>query len=137
MSAQQLLIRCLRAFLAGEGEAPLSAPLEESVDWRFLLELASWHRVVPLFYRSLRGGCRQAVPEPVVPQLEAQVRSALGRSLLLTRELLKLLKHFEAQGITAIPLKGPALAAFLYGEPALRQFIVVGDYICCSKARYE
>lgn len=122
MSTRQFLIRCLRAFLAVEGTPPLSAPIEEEVGWTFLLQLAAWHRVTPLLYRSLRRACPQAVPEAARSQLEAQVCSAAGQSLFLTAELLRLLKRFEAQGIPAIPFKGAALASFLYGDPALRQF---------------
>lgn len=122
ISTRQFLIRWLRAFLAVEGTPPLSAPIEEEVDWNLLLQLAAWHRVMPLLYRSLRGAPSQAVPESVLTQIEAYVRAAAGNSLFLTGELLRLLKRFEAQGIPAIPFKGSALAFFLYGDPALRQF---------------
>jgi hypothetical protein len=44
------------------------------------------------------------------------------RNLFLTGELLRLLNLFEAQGIFAIPYKGPALAAVAYGNLALREF---------------
>ena len=118
-STMQFLIRCLRSFLAVEGGPPFDGVIEEEkVDWNFLLQLASWHKVTPLLYRSL-----QAAPEPVLIRLKTSVRSALGHSLLLTGELLRLLKRFEAQGIPAIPLKGPALASFLYGDMALRQSV--------------
>ena len=119
MPTRQFLIRCLRAFLAVEGGPPFDGVIEEEkVDWNFLLQLASWHKVTPLLYRSL-----QAAPEPVLIRLKTYVRSALVHSLLLTGELLRLLKRFEAQGIPAIPLKGPALASFLYGDMALRQSV--------------
>ncbi|MCR4318909.1 MAG: nucleotidyltransferase family protein [Candidatus Brocadiaceae bacterium] len=117
-STMQFLIRCLRAFLAAEGEPPFDGVIEEEVDWTSLFQLASWHKVLPLLYRSL-----QAAPGPVLSRLKAYVRSASGHSLLLTGELLRLLKRFEAQGIPAMPLKGPALASFLYGDMALRQSV--------------
>jgi hypothetical protein len=43
------------------------------------------------------------------------------RNLVFTRELLKILNAFEEHGITAVPYKGPALAASAYGNLALRQ----------------
>ncbi len=119
---RQFLIRCLRAFLSGEGMPPLSAPIEGEVDWNSLIQLAAFHRVAPLLDRALRNGCPQAAPASVRVELAAYVRSASCRSLFLTGELLRLLKRFEAQGIPAIPWKCPALAVFLYGDPALRQF---------------
>jgi len=123
-STRQFLIRCLRAFLGVEGEPPFDGVIEEEVvDWNLLFQLASWHKVLPLLYRSLQGAGLQAATEPVLSRLKAYVRSALGHSLFLTGELLRLLKRFEAQGIPAIPLKGPALASFLYGDMALRQSV--------------
>lgn len=122
MFTQQLLIRCLQAFLAAEGTPPLRTSLEEEADWNALIQLAAFHRVAPLLYKSLRNTCPQVVPASVLTDLAAYVRSASSRSLLLTGELLRLLKRLEAQGIPAIPFKGPALACLLYGDPALRHF---------------
>lgn len=115
-SARQFLVDCLRAYLAREA-APLSTSLDET-DGEALLELAAFHRVAPLLHKSLR----EAAPQNMPPNLEAYVRSASSRGLLLTSELLRLLKRWEAAGVQAIPFKGPALAASLYGDPALRHF---------------
>lgn len=111
-SARRFLVDCLRAFLAGE-----AAPQVET-DGDALLELAAFHRVAPLLHRSLRGAGAQPPPS----KLEAYVRSASNRGLLLTGELLRLLKRWDAAGVQAIPFKGPALASLLYGDPALRHF---------------
>ena len=43
-------------------------------------------------------------------------------SLLLTGELLRLIKSLRESGIEAVPYKGPAIAAKLYGNQALRQY---------------
>ena len=80
-ATRQFLIRCLRAFLAVEGEPPFDGVIEEEkVDWNFLLQLASWHKVLPLLYRSLQGSGLQAAPKPVLSRLEAYVRSASGHT---------------------------------------------------------
>ena len=121
LSARQFLVGCLRSFLAVEGTPRLNAPIED-VDWDSLVRLAAFHRVAPLLDHALRNTRPHAAPASVLADLTAYVRSASGHSLLLTGELLQLLKRFEAQGIPAIPFKGPALAYFLYGDPALRQF---------------
>ena len=115
-ATRQFLVHCLRAYLTGE-TAPLPVPLDEA-DWDALIELAAFHRVAPLLHRSLRG----AGPHPPHPKLEAYVRSASSRGLLLTGELLRLLKGWDAAGVQAIPFEGPALAVRLYGDPALRHF---------------
>jgi hypothetical protein len=119
--SRQFLVNRLRAYLTGE-EIPPGTPVAEPVDWAALVPLAAFHRVAPLLERALRDGCPQAVPTPVRAELAAYVRTISQRSLLLTGELVRLLKQFEAEGIPAIPFKGPALAALLYGDAALRHF---------------
>jgi hypothetical protein len=121
LATRQFLVHCLRAFLAAEG-TPSETPPAEAVDWGSLVHLAAFHRVAPLLDRSLREGCPPAVPAAVRADLAAYVRSLSSRSLLLTGELVRLLKQLEAQGVLAIPFKGPALACLLYGDPALRHF---------------
>jgi hypothetical protein len=55
-------------------------------------------------------------------QLKVDNHENTKSSLFLTAELLRLLSLFEAQGIHAIPFKGPTLALSAYGDVALRQF---------------
>ena len=117
MSTRQFLVNRLRAYLAAELTPP-DTPLAEAVEWDSLIQLAAFHRVAPLLHKSLR----ETTPGNVPPSLEAYVRSASSRGLLLTGELLRLLKRWEGAGVQAIPFKGPALAASLYGDPALRHF---------------
>jgi hypothetical protein len=45
------------------------------------------------------------------------------RNLILTEKLVSLLQAFEAHGIPAVPFKGPVLAATVYDNLALREFI--------------
>jgi hypothetical protein len=44
------------------------------------------------------------------------------RNVFLTAQMYKILKALEARSISAVPFKGPALAAAVYGNLALRQF---------------
>ncbi len=41
----------------------------------------------------------------------------------MTAELCRILQSFEAAGIEVVPYKGPALAVYAYGNPALRRFV--------------
>jgi hypothetical protein len=43
-------------------------------------------------------------------------------NLVRTGELLRLLRKFQARGISVLPFKGPTLAAYAYGSVSLRQF---------------
>ncbi len=107
ISARHFLIACLPSSLAAEPPPP-GTFFESSAA---LVELAAFHRVAPLLARTL--------PQP---ELSAYARTLLPRTLLLTGELARLLKDWQAQGIEAIPFKGPGLAVQLYGDPALRHF---------------
>jgi len=78
--------------------------------------------MAPLLYWHLDATCSDAVPANVFDHLRDHFRANSSRNLFLTGELLRLLNAFEAQEIPAVPYKGPALAAFVYGNLALRKF---------------
>jgi hypothetical protein len=78
--------------------------------------------VAPLLYRTLDATCPQAVPQDVLDQLRSRFRANGRRNVLLTGELLGLLRTLTAQGIPAVPYKGPLLAVHTYGNLALREF---------------
>jgi len=88
-----------------------------------LLKSASRHGVMPLLYSSLSAFCPEAVPKAIMAKLKEQWRNNIAWNLLQTSELLTILSLFEAQGIVAVPFKGPALAALVYGDISMRQFV--------------
>lgn len=63
------------------------------------------------------------VPASVLDHLRRQLAESNRRNLRLTAELLALLDLLEQHAIRVVPLKGPALAAAVYGDLALRQFL--------------
>jgi Uncharacterised nucleotidyltransferase len=54
--------------------------------------------------------------------LNDALRNNTRRSLILIRELFRLLDLFEAKNLFPVAHKGPALATLLYGNPALRAY---------------
>lgn len=60
-------------------------------------------------------------PAEVLPQIRLNHQANLHRTLLLSRELIRILEHLGAAGIEVIPYKGLALAEYLYGDIAQRQ----------------
>jgi hypothetical protein len=92
------------------------------MDWEYLLRMAHRHEIAPLLYWHLDATCSDGVPADVFDHLRDHFRANSSRNLFLTGELLRLLNAFEAQEIPAVPYKGPALAAFVYGNLALRKF---------------
>jgi hypothetical protein len=118
----ELLLCCARTSKTPETAARIGALLQENIDWKYLLWAAHRHTIVPLLYWHLDETCPEAVPESTLDHLRDHFRTTNLRNLVLTGELLKILNTFKARGISAVPYKGPALAASIYGNIALRQF---------------
>jgi hypothetical protein len=117
-----LLLCCAQTSVDFERAERIRSLLKNGIDWVYLSQLALRHGVMPLLYRSLKAVQPEAVPKGIMDQLQGNFLVNAGRNLFLTEELRNLLHVFEAHGIPGIPFKGPALAASIYGDIALRQF---------------
>lgn len=95
----------------------------QGIDWPHLTAAAHSHGTTPLLYSCLNATCPEAVPPAVLDELRRDYDANARHSRLLTEELILLAKLFESHGIRAIPFKGPVLAASVYGDCALRQFV--------------
>jgi hypothetical protein len=97
----------------------LKVLLAETVNWRTLFDLAGDHGVLPLLYQVLLG--IDSVPLEEMPVLQQAYQTNMHKSLLLSRELIRIVEHLSGLGIRVIPYKGPTLAETVYGDVALRQ----------------
>ena len=90
---------------------------------RDLSVLASRHGVLPLVYKTLSN-----LPGTVhsssrlLSKLESAYQTIARRNMLLSAELLRIVRLFESSGITCLPFKGPTLALRAYGDITLRQY---------------
>jgi hypothetical protein len=116
---RQLLLRCVRVAIGTD--ARVAARDAEAVDWTRLVDLALQHGVLPLLQRGL---ARSAIAAPAASgaRMRSLVRGITERNLRLTAELREVLAALAEAGLPAVPLKGPALAALLYGDVTVRQF---------------
>ncbi|HSP54534.1 MAG TPA: nucleotidyltransferase family protein, partial [Dehalococcoidia bacterium] len=96
--------------------------LGENLDWDYLLEAATLHCVMPLMYRHLSRLGEGTVPPAVLGRLANEYQANARRNLTVTGELLRLVRLFKTNDIAVAPLKGPLLAATVYGDISLRQF---------------
>ncbi|HEX7252200.1 MAG TPA: nucleotidyltransferase family protein, partial [Thermoanaerobaculia bacterium] len=87
-----------------------------------LIRMASPHGMLPLLYWNLNNTCPAQVPKEFLDQLRKHFHANARHNLVLTAELLKLLRVFESHEIPVVPFKGPVLAASVYGNLALREF---------------
>lgn len=119
----ELLLSCARVRLEQEDRARIETLVRRGLDWKCLLELAAAHELSSLLYWHLKAVCPEDVPEEARQTLRDRVAARAAQGLLLTSELFPLLDLLGRAGIPAIPFKGPVLAAALYGNPALREFV--------------
>lgn len=118
----ELLLHCVRIG-SDPGKAEYMKPLlQKNLDWEYLIRTALRHSTMPLLYQSLASTCPEAIPTAPLAQLQKHFRNNARRNFFLTGELFQLLHGLAAHGISAIPYKGPLLAASAYGDFALRQF---------------
>jgi Uncharacterised nucleotidyltransferase len=79
--------------------------------------------VMPLLHLNLQKIGAGLVPEDILRTLERLFAANRFSSLLLTGELTKLFMLLEKQSIATVPYKGPVLAAAVYGDVSLRQYL--------------
>lgn len=118
----EVLLCCARTRLDAQRKKQLKALLANELDWPYLLRMARKHRLRPSLYQHLNENCPEAVPESALYQLRQHFQHNCRRNLFHTGELLRLLNLFRAEGIQAIPYKGPALTVAVYGSLVLREF---------------
>jgi hypothetical protein len=118
----ELLLCTARTSLDTPAAARISPLLKGTVDWDYLVKTALQHGTMQLLYWQLSHTCPNAVPEAILAQLQQQFFANAGQNARLAAELVRLLQLFAAQGIPAVPFKGPTLAVSAYGHLAFRQF---------------
>jgi hypothetical protein len=116
----ELLLACVRP---QPDPAAIREQARRTIDWARWRELAEFHCVAPLVYWRLQQTCPDGAPAGVLYALGERFRASAERGLWLTAELLEVLERFEAAGVEAVALKGPVLAWWVYGHPALREYL--------------
>lgn len=122
----ELILSCVRAHQA----SPVSYPIveriqsltQQALDWDYLIDQANSHGVVPLLYAKLKTLCPEALVHPAAQPLQELAYKMVQRNILLTGELVQVLRQLQNHQITAVPYKGPVLATALYQNIGLRFF---------------
>ena len=118
-----LLVCCARTTVAPHVVTRLREFSATDLDWEYLFLLARRHAVVPLLYVQLERHAPDLVPQEFLRKLKQHYLENSARNTVLTAELCRLIRLFAAEGVEAIPYKGPALASFAYDNLALRRFV--------------
>lgn len=122
---QALLLLASNIGLGDDRDERLGALLDRPLRWDRVLALSDAHGVTGLMRHALRRspGCWIRVPEPISVSLDAHHRAMRRRHLALAQQLAGVLAAAGAAGIDPIVLKGAALAATAYPDPALRPMV--------------
>lgn len=118
---QELVRLCARTKVEVSTDAKIQSLARSPLEWETVIEIADHHGVLPLLYWNLNRSCPNDVPASILADLRERFRLNAQRNLMLTQELLAVLKLFRNNNIPAIPFKGPMLARMAYGDIALRQ----------------
>jgi Uncharacterised nucleotidyltransferase len=127
-----LLLCCARTNVTA-AIAECIGTLMKDCDWDYVLQVADYHRVLPLLFHNLNAIAPNAVPQEVFTQLRNHFQFNALRNMSLTQELLQVIDLFQECDIPVIPFKGPVLAIAAYGNLALHQ---AGDLDLLVREKY-
>lgn len=100
--------------------------LEQSIrqisDWDEFRKLAYAHGVFPLVYKILKS-YSQYIPQDQLNLMKQTNLNIAQKNMLLTSELIKVMKLLEENKIEAIAFKGPTLSQMAYGDVVSRQYV--------------
>lgn len=109
----------LLGVLRGSDPATLLPPASED-DWEEIIRDAAAHGLIPLLHRGLKRSGAGRIPRGRAEELERAALGIAARNMLLSEELVAILRAFEAGRLPCAPLRGPALAEQLYGDSGAR-----------------
>lgn len=117
-----LVVSAVRARYSG-ATTELQRAAARRLDWSDVEEIARQHAVTPLLHEQLSRVPNALIPLGARARIRERAEANGLRNLELAAELLRLLDGLERLGIEAVPYKGPVLAADVYGDLALREFV--------------
>lgn len=99
------------------------ALLRTQLDWELFAELAEHNAVVPLVWSGLQEtGAVKHLPPQTKARLEELNRAIAWNNMLLAGEMRSVVQALANRGLDPIPVRGAALAAWLYGDVSRRMF---------------
>lgn len=96
---------------------------EAHPNWAVLADYASDLGLAPLLYDSIRRSDESLVPVEILSSLRKHYYDTAGGNLLILRELVAILRIFDAVGIDVVVLKGAALIQDVYEKLAYRPMV--------------
>ncbi|BAZ11075.1 hypothetical protein NIES4071_29000 [Calothrix sp. NIES-4071] len=116
----ELLLCCTRTKIDDKIAERIKILVKQDIDWQYLVQTAMTHGVMPLLYWNLKNTCPESVPNHALNFIRKVAQHNSGNNLILTQELVNVLRLFQTHQIPALPFKGPLLATSVYGNLSLR-----------------
>lgn len=116
-------LRLMLSILSMDNKAEITFDLQELIrhaDWDRFIELARHHRVFPSLNHKLQKLKALGVPTFVSQMFHRDYYRNTLQMLALSGEMEQIAKLFSENGIRSLFLKGPVIAADLYGDVSLR-----------------
>jgi hypothetical protein len=119
---EELILDCARTTTDSQTAEGIKSLASNGLDWGWVVDISLRNGVGPLLYKSLKSLVPSAAPSPIMDALQRNYYQNIAHNLALEEQLAALLRDFQDADIPAIPYKGPALAAAVYGNVGLRVF---------------
>ena len=89
-----------------------------------IISMSSRHGILPLIYKTLKKlhEDHPDTPSNLLNELKVQYLHIAQKNILMSAELLRIMKLFQENGIKALAFKGPTLSEMAYGDITLRQY---------------
>jgi len=116
------VILCARTKVSESICCQIREAAQRPIDWPLVLDLARYHGVGPLLYRTICAVCSDLVPKESVDALRHVTQAGTLLNRALTQEMIQLCRAFSRSGVPVIPFKGATLASSAYGDPVIRDF---------------
>ncbi|MDO8870309.1 MAG: nucleotidyltransferase family protein [Methanobacteriaceae archaeon] len=128
----KLILSCGHSQVNDELEKKIIKLVNLDLDWEYILDMVTRHRLRPLLYYNLNKICPDKVPDDVLVSLREFYHGNVRKNLMMTGELVKVMKLLEENGVNAVTYKGPVLAQMAYGNVGLREFRDIDIFIAKS-----
>lgn len=129
-------LRLIILLLATEIDENNIKELLDDIDWNQFLKLTRHHRIYPLIYIKLKEFKDHRIPTQIIQTLYLECQKNTIRMLHLSGETEYIAGIFSKNNIRTLFLKGPTLAADLYGDISLRTSADLDVLIPLNKLAY-
>ena len=117
-----LLLRSVAADASEPASEELTRRAAAVADWAMVFDIAAKHTITSPVCRVLCRFPPGVVPREILDQFRGAAAEIAVRALRLTSDLVAIIRQLERCGVEALPIKGPTLAALVYGDLSLRAY---------------